>query len=144
VQLFLPQIPHGLAWDLTQTTVETDFQYRRINTVMNAFGNICNTLPLHNIITIQKLCLLPPFFVTVIWDKVPQLHWCYYFTTKDNYLSSSAVPHESLAVEDGYRSHPHVTLAITGLPFQRQQQQQRQEQGDEFSRQVKKRDNVVA
>jgi len=97
-------------------------------------------LPLHNIITIHTLCLLPPFFVTVIWDKVPQLYCYYYFTTKDNYLSSSAVPHESLAVEVGYRSHPHVTVAITGLPFQRQQQRQRQEQGDEFSRQVKETD----
>jgi hypothetical protein len=61
----------------------------------------------------------------------------------DDYLSSSAVPHESLAVEeDGYRSHPHATVAITGLSFQRQQQQRHEV--DEFSRQVKKTDNVVA
>jgi hypothetical protein len=57
-----------------------------------------------------------------------------------NYLYSSAVPHESLAVEeDGYRSHPHATVAITGLSFQ----QQRHEQGDEFSRQVRKTDAVA-
>jgi hypothetical protein len=87
---------------------------------------------------------LPPFFVTVILDKVPQLYSYYYFSKTDNYLSSSSVPHESLAVEDGYRSHPHVTVAITGLSFQRQQQQQRQDQGDEFSRQVKKTDTVLA
>jgi hypothetical protein len=36
--------------------------------------------------------------------------------------------------EDSYRSHPDATVAITGLSFQLQQQQNR----DEFSRQVKK------
>jgi len=124
--------------------VETDFQYRRINTVMNAFGNICNTLPLHNIITIQKLCLLPPFFVTVIWDKVPQLHWCYYFTTKDNYLFLSSSTREfgsgrwlqeSPTCNIGH--HRAALSATTAATTPRTQ-------GDEFSRQVKKRDNVVA
>jgi hypothetical protein len=116
---------------------------------MNTFGNrayllICNTLPLHHFITTQKLSVAASLSLQF---GIKSLNYISTTTTslqRINYLSSSAIPHESLAVEeDGYRSHPHATVAITGLSFQ-QQQQQRHELGDELSRQVKKTDNVVA
>ncbi|KAJ4435869.1 hypothetical protein ANN_18489 [Periplaneta americana] len=50
-------------------------------------------------------------------------------------LKATVKSEEEPIEEDGFRSHPDATLAITGLPFQRQQQQRRLEQGDEFSRQ---------
>ncbi|XP_069677806.1 uncharacterized protein [Periplaneta americana] len=52
-----------------------------------------------------------------------------------SYTEQPVKSEEEPIEEDGFRSHPDATLAITGLPFQRQQQQRRLEQGDEFSRQ---------